>query len=718
MATLGPLGWAQAPAAPAPAPAADPVAWQPDQLEALAASGQFDILLDRLSDADAAPDDDSQGLIDALRRYADNQAARDASRRGAFDEALANAHDALAESKVEEALVYAIDAHSQDGTDAFLLRPEIAALAGEARTRATQAEADGDWIEAVTLYRLLDLLYEVDARFSDDLARAIEHVRVLSMYAPQRFGELQAARLAELGETVDEGGIDPDPERWQDRLAGIDRAVLERSMKDSIDHQINSPDFATMLAGGIEQLLVLARTPEAAESFARLADAQTRDPFIQRLVTIQAELNAAGVNLTPRQIANRIALIGSLNQMTVRLPEEVLYYELTEGATDTLDDYTYVIWPVDTKEFLERTLLGKIYGVGVQIAREDGLLTVITPIANTPAQRAGLRPGDVIEQVNGVATAAWSLTRAVREITGEEGTPVNLGVRRVGADDLIQVTLIRAEIPIDSVRGWEHLPNGDGNEWDFWVDPDLGIGYVRLTQFVEQTVVDLDAAIAQMQAERPVQGLILDLRFNPGGLMESAVEVVDRLVDEGTIVAQVDADGRLQRGSVREARAGNTYRDFPVVVLVNEGSASASEIVAGALQDYGRAVTIGENSFGKGSVQQVGWFPSRFDPQWGVRITTSHYTLPSGRVIHREEDSTEWGVAPDLAIDMTERQIVAMMEYRREADVLRESDEEPVPASALLDEGLDPQLEAALLVLKTDLLAERLDLAMGRDATQ
>ena len=117
-------------------------------------------------------------------------------------------------------------------------------------------------------------------------------------------------------------------------------------------------------------------------------------------------------------------------------------------------------------------------------------------------------------------------------------------------------------------------------------------------------------------------------------------------------------------------------------------------------------------------MQQVGWFPSRFDPQWGVRITTSHYTLPSGRVIHREEDSTEWGVAPDLAIDMTERQIVAMMEYRREADVLRESDEEPVPASALLDEGLDPQLEAALLVLKTDLLAERLDLAMGRDATQ
>ncbi len=708
----------------------DVMSLDPDNLQAMAESGEFRQLLETLREVTPAVDSQTSDLVANLERYETNAETRDAARQQSLEEALAEMADAIERENLEEALVSAIDAHSQDGTDAFLERPEITTVAQLARDTAAEAEREGGWIEAVTLYRLLDLLFERDSRFSEELSQAVEHVRVLQMYAPDAYQVRSDARIAELeaqrkpvepqeGEDGEEGETEEtpepprlDPEPWQDKLRGIDRSVLERAIQDCEDHHIGSPDPASMLAGGVEQLIVLLSTDEASESFPAIANDEARQQFIDRLEGVYDELIAGAGEMSLRQVMTRISLIDTTNRMTVHLPDEVLFYELTEGSTDVVDDFTYVIWPVDTEEFLDRTLRGKIYGVGIQIARDNGELTVITPIANTPAQRAGMRANDVIATVNGVDTSTWSLTRAVREITGEEGTDVHLGIRRLGEDELIPVTLTRAEIPIESIRGWEH---DDADNWDFWLDQDAGIGYIRLTQFVEQTVLDMDKAIEQLQSEGELNGLILDLRFNPGGLMESAVDVVDRFVEGGSIVGQVDASGARLPGSLREARSDNTYRDFPLVVLVNQGSASASEIVSGALQDLGRAVVVGENSFGKGSVQQVGWYPNRFRPQWGVRITTSHYTLPSGRVIHREEDSQTWGVVPDLVIDMTERQIADMMEFRRDADVLREKPEPTPEADALLEEGIDPQLEAALLILKADLLSNRLELAAGND---
>lgn len=686
-------------------------------LETMAVTGRFDDLLTRLA-TQPYPGGEAQSLKHDLTRYSTNQITREENRKEAFEESLTQITETLEEGKIEEALVSAIDAHSQNLDDGFFDRSDIQELSTIARTTADQASDAGDWMQAASLYRLLNLLYEVDSRFSDEQKRASEHLRVLQMYAPVRFQELADIRLAELrrGQEEDDDAKQPpkiDPEKWEDRLTKINRSVLERTMSDCVQAHINAPTYRQLLLGGIEQLQVLLHTPEAKESFPKFADTQARQRFIERLDTLRNELDRPGTKLTLQQVKNRISLIEATNEVTVKLPDEVLFYELTEGATDTIDTFTYVVWPADHQDFLDRTLHGKIYGVGIQIALEDYKLTVVSPVGNTPAHRAGLKAGDIIETVNGYATSAWSLKRAVKEITGEEGTPVTLGIRRKDEAELIEKRLIRAKIPIESVRGWDHDTNG---KWDFWVDRESGIGYVRMTQFVEETAADLDKAIAELQKEGRVNGLVLDLRFNPGGLLQSAVQIVDRFVPKGAIVGQVDAEGRHIKGSLFNAQKDNTLPDFPLTVLVNQGSASASEIVSGALQDWGRATIIGERSYGKGSVQQVGWYPNRFTPKWGVRITTSHYTLPTGRVIHREENSKQWGVEPELAIEMTERQIAKAVEYRREVDVLRDPDEEVVPADALLDNGLDPQLEAALLVLKAKILANHLELARAGGA--
>jgi len=685
-------------------------------LETMAVTGRFDDLLARL-DTQPYPGGEAQSLKRDLTRYNNNQATRQEARQEAFDESLGQITEKLEEGKIEEALVSAIDAHSQNLADGFFDRSDIQELSAIARTTADQATDDGDWMKAASLYRLLNLLYEVDSRFSDEQKRASEHLRVLQMYAPMRFQELADIRLAELrrGEEDSDEKQPPkiDPEKWEDRLTKINRNVLERTMNDCVNAHINSPNYRQLLLGSIDQLQVLLHTPEAKESFPKFGDTQARQRFIERLETLHSELERPGTKLTLQQVKNRISLIEATNEVTVQLPDEVLFYELTEGATDTIDAFTYVIWPADHQEFLDRTLHGKIYGVGIQIALEDYKLTVVTPLGNTPAHRAGLKAGDVIETVNGYATSAWSLKRAVNEITGEEGTSVTLGIRRKDETELLEKRLIRAKIPIESVRGWDHDTNG---KWDYWIDRDSGIGYIRMTQFVEETAADLDKAIAELQKAGRLNGLVLDLRFNPGGLLQSAVQVVDRFVPKGAIVGQVDAQGRHIKGSLFNAQKDNTLSDFPVTVLINQGSASASEIVSGALQDWGRATIIGERSYGKGSVQQVGWYPNRFAPKWGVRITTSHYTLPTGRVIHREEDSKQWGVEPELAIEMTERQVAKAVEYRREVDVLRDPGEEVVPANDLLNEGMDPQLEAALLVLKTKILASHLELARAGGA--
>ncbi|MEM1028459.1 MAG: S41 family peptidase, partial [Planctomycetota bacterium] len=404
-------------------------------------------------------------------------------------------------------------------------------------------------------------------------------------------------------------------------------------------------------------------------------------------------------------------------------------YEMTEGALGKLDDFSSMYWPEDI-DFLARSTQGAFTGIGVQIARRNEQLTVVSPLNGTPAQRAGLKADDVIATVNGKDTSSWSLNKAVREITGPRGTEVELGIQRVGEPELVMYTLKRDRIEIESVKGWAHTDDGG---WNYWIDESAGIGYIRLTQFIPQSVNKIDLAVAELQETGQFNSLILDLRHNPGGLLTSAIQIVNRFLDSGPILFTVDGDG-VQQNSWPALKRG-TYPDFQVVVLINRGSASASEIVSGALQDRDRAFVIGDRSYGKGSVQDVYWFPPPpARPNYGLKVTTQYYQLPNGRIIHRKPDSEVWGIDPDLVVDVTDQTVVWNLELRQAIDVLRDGDTEtlevemtkpwvklggldPVDddadnaedvvevrlpqANDLLELGLDPQLEAALLVLKT-----------------
>ena len=254
---------------------------------------------------------------------------------------------------------------------------------------------------------------------------------------------------------------------------------------------------------------------------------------------------------------------------------------------------------------------GEFGGLGIEVTQEGGYVKVISPIDDTPAQRAGIKPGDLITNLNGTSVQGMSLQDAVEQMRGERGSSIRLTIRREGVTTPIDLSLTREVIRPQVVRA-----RLEGND----------IAYIRLTSFNEQTDPGLRKTFQQLKTQAPngLKGLILDLRNNPGGLLDQAIQVSDDLIDQGEIVS---TRGRRPEDAQRwNARAGDITNGLPVVVLINGGSASASEIVAGALQDHRRAVVLGVKSFGKGSVQTVMPLPGN----GAIRLTTARYYTPSG----------------------------------------------------------------------------------------
>jgi carboxyl-terminal processing protease len=287
---------------------------------------------------------------------------------------------------------------------------------------------------------------------------------------------------------------------------------------------------------------------------------------------------------------------------------------------------------LDADEYREirNSTNGRYSGVGLEVSMEGGAILVIAPIDGTPAQRAGIESGDEIIEIDGVSVRNGGLNDAIGKMRGHAGTTLTIAVRRENYDDPLTFHLTRQKIQVASVRHEVLQPS---------------YGYVRLSQFNESTADELSRAIDEMTDEVQEQtgdmlsGLILDLRNNPGGILDAAVEVSDLFLDEGIIVT---ADGRTPESRFRhDAEIGDIMDGATVVVLVNGGSASASEIVAGALQDHGRALIIGTTTFGKGLVQTV----MPLSKGRAIKLTTSHYYTPSGDSIH------ETGIAPDIVVE-------------------------------------------------------------------
>lgn len=683
------------------------------QLPDLAEAGQFTELLTHLrNDYPGVQLTNVEGLIQDLERYHANEAERTTARRKAYDEALTKVDARLQENKLEEALVAAIEAHGlADDAKTLLATSNVQGLVERAEQAARTAEENSDWVEALSLYRLLELLIDDRATYREPVNQARRHVRVLQIYAPDQLEALYEARRARLSpeEAKEEDPVPVEKIAWQVRLKDISPQILQDTLLRAVQLHISGTNYTALMRGAVDGLLVLVRTEVLAETFPGLADPKAADEFRGYLERLSASLKAPNKKLSAADASAVVDRIMLMNDRTTKLPTSVLVYEMTQGATETLDEFSAVIWPREL-ELFSRSTEGTFTGVGIRISRNKGQLTVESPLLGTPAYQAGIKPGDIIAEVDGQDTSTWSLDKAVDEITGLEGTIVTLSIKRDDNPELIKYPIRRTSIAIESILGWEHSAAGD---WNYLIDADNRIGYVRLSQFLPQTAGDLDAAIDKMQQQGPLNGLILDLRFNPGGLLKAAIQVADRFIDQGPIVSTVDAKGN--RTHEHRARRFHTYQPFPLVILINQGSASASEIVAGALQDHSRALIVGTRSFGKGSVQDV---LALEGGQAALKLTTQHYMLPLGRIIHRQPEDTVWGIEPDLVVEMTTQQIADALELRQDVDVLRDKadlapDAEMPRAEDLLTKGLDPQLETALLVLKTKLVAQSIAMAQA-----
>ncbi len=345
-----------------------------------------------------------------------------------------------------------------------------------------------------------------------------------------------------------------------------------------------------------------------------------------------------------------------------------LFENALSGMTRSLDEHSGYIAPRAYNDLQED--LGKAFGgIGVQVAEdpETKQLTVMSPVVGTPAYEAGIIAGDRITEINGESTDGFTVQDAIARIRGKPGQAIELTILREGENDPRKFQLVRAEIHVDTVLGDTHLPDG---AWSYLLEGHSGIGYVRITAFSEQTGQELKRALVWLQ-ERGMRGLILDLRNDPGGLLRQAVEVADLFLDDGMIVSTRGREGEV----LDEYKAGRsgTFREFPMVVLVNKFSASASEIVAAALQDHHRAIVVGERTWGKGSVQNI--IPLESGTS-ALKLTMATYWRPSGQNIHRHKGDKEtdpWGVQPDQdqEVLLETEEFQKMVINRRKRDVVR-----------------------------------------------
>lgn len=412
--------------------------------------------------------------------------------------------------------------------------------------------------------------------------------------------------------------------------------------------------------------------------------------------------NKAAVKPAPKQVEGQLPLddlrtfARVLEQIRAAYVEEVddktLLENAIRGMLGELDPHSSYL---DEKDFsdLQSTTSGEFGGLGIEVGMEDGFVKVISPIDDTPASRAGIEAGDTIIKLGDKSVQGMSLDEAVGIMRGKSGEALKLTILRKNVDQPLEITLVRDVIKVRSVKQKILEP---------------GYAYVRIAQFQANTADDLHKAVTALKKEGALQGIVLDLRNNPGGLLESAVEVSDAFLNQGLIVY---TKGRAANSNLRySSEPGDILDGAPIVVLVNDGSASAAEIVAGALQDNHRAIILGTNSFGKGSVQTV--IP--ISENKAIKLTTALYYTPSGRSIQAE------GIKPDI---VDERANVTSMQpalRAAESDLNKHlgngnrTDEKPVPQNKDKSNNgddewkqSDNQLHDALNVLKALRLSKR-----------
>ncbi len=602
--------------------------------------------------------------------------------------------------------------------DRFTEQARVGRIIRSAEAAARAAEERADWLMANELFFRLNVLLDSQRAYEEDVNRLNERLSMIRLYNPERFWELRNERRLLDGEDA-LPRYNPTGDSYEDKIRPISRRMVERAVQLAAFRHVEGTGLREMLISGLESVETFATTTDLQKTFSGLSDDEARENFLNAIRSRKDRLAKSPREPEMRELDTTLAEVLDTNRYTIRVAPQALLHEFGNGAMSALDQFSSIIWPDEVKRF-ERSTRGSFVGVGIQIELDElQNIRVVTPLEGTPAQRQGIRAGDLIKKVDGEPTVGFTLDQAVEVITGTQGSKVTLTVERGEGDEKrdIDFTIVRQTIDLPTVKGWRKTGPAD-EDWDWFVDPESGIGYIRISSFAENTTDMFDKAVADMR-KTGLKGLILDLRFNPGGLLDQAVSISNRFVAEGLIVKTEDARGRVNsREWARALPASRRIDDIPVMVLINEGSASASEIVSGAIQAHAhegeiRALVIGQRTYGKGSVQNVSSLSATGSA--AMRLTTQYYSLESNRIIHRKPGSTEWGVDPDITVEMLPDQIVEAARIRRDADV-RELDEngklvsrEDAPdPDELIAKGVDLQLEAALIVLQNEIAGGKL----------
>jgi carboxyl-terminal processing protease len=678
--------------------------------------GEFDAAGELIENVPSRYDTNLHRLSKIVYEYRAMSQQRQAAREAAYRQHLAelekfrsnDINDTNDVTKVLAVITQASEFADDVQKDELLSAPFVKGTFQRAIDRADEFESKGQWLDSyLTCYSWLQAIEPDNEGYSDYAEQLVEKANIVASFQ------------------------DSPCETCEQRHEKVEKQMFVRAINALNFNYVSIVDYRRMAAKAVRRCELLAEVISSSDTvrdavFGKASplgndsegESRKGAQFDRKLAVWSAALaaildkaNQSPTGFGKNKLLDIFEKVLALNTTTVQLPEAVLIAQFAEAALAALDPYTVMVWPRQVQDF-EKTMTNEFTGIGIEITKEKGLLTVASLLPDTPAYNSGLDAGDVIEQVDGVETKDMSLTCAVRKITGPAGTKVTLTIRRSGEDKTRDIPITRARIIVPTIRGWRRTEAG---KWLYMVDDENKIGYVRITSFSATTASDLEKALARLEAEG-LRGLIMDLRFNSGGLLDSAVGVADKFIDEGLIV-------KTQPRFIptyEPARKEGTHPDYPLVVLTNRFSASGSEIVAGALHDkaHRRAVLVGERTLGKGLVQGITAYPGGGAQ---LKYTMAYYHLPSGQRVEsqdamKKQGREDWGVGPDIDIRLRSDELRKVIAVQRDNDVLVQAhrDDGSVrlrrhPAEETL--AADPHLAVGLLVVKCKLIREEAEKA-------
>jgi carboxyl-terminal processing protease len=583
----------------------------------------------------------------------------------------------------------------------LLSEPFVKQVFQKAIDKAAEFESKGKWLDAYTnCYYWLKAIDANNEAYSDYADQLYEKANIVASFQ------------------------DSPCETRKERFQGVKEERFVRAINAlESDYVSRVIDYLQMATKAISRCELLA---EVMNCVPGLVTSDPNEPRATRgemrdwsagLATLLNEVSQSPTGMSKDNFIDVFEKVLALNSSCVKreadiedekrdtlLPNGVLIAQFAEASLSALDDYTVMVWPKQVQDF-EEMMTNEFTGIGIRITKEKGLLTVASLLPDTPAYHSGLDAGDLIEKVDGVETEGMSLACAKKEITGPKGTKVTLTIRRPVEEHTRDIIITRAKITVPTIRGWQRTEAG---RWLYMIDDANRIGYVRITSFTDRTADDFEKVLGKLEAEG-LKGLILDLRFNSGGLLNSATEVTDKFLEGGLIVST-----RPRRvWTYISAKKKGTHPNYPLVVLINSSSASASEIVAGAFGDpkYKRAILVGERTHGKGSVQGITSYP-RGGAQ--LKYTMAYYHLPSGQRVESQDavkkrGMDDWGIGPDIEVKLRSDELIKMSEVQWDNLVLaragHDNEAEPLKKHTVEETlATDPQLAVGVLIVKSKLI--------------